>query len=139
MQPKATTLAFTKPNQQAIIFSVYFLARGDAESSVNSNFQSNTQLYAVSEQATKVLYRYRHIYTQNQNSQKQVLRSHLTLNIAIELIKPKLLLITKIIPKLSLQSCPPNVANTMLGICYTCVVLYCSGHGCCTVECCGAC
>ena len=73
---------------------------------------------------------------------KVCVRSHLTFNIAIELIKPKLLLITKITPKLSLQSCPPSVANTTLGICYICVALCCSAHGYCAVEfsvaCCAA-
>ena len=72
MQTKATTLEFTKSNQQAMIFALYFFARGDAVSSVNSNLQSNTQLYAIAEQATKVLNRYRHQYTQNQNSQNQL-------------------------------------------------------------------
>ena len=62
-------------------------------------------------------------------------RFHLILNITIELIKPKLLLITKIRPKLSLQSCPPRVSNTMLGICYTYVALCYSAHGCYAVEC----
>ena len=36
---------------------------------------------------------------------------------------------------MSLQSCPPSVANTMLGICYTCEALFYSAHGCCAVEC----
>ena len=62
-------------------------------------------------------------------------RSHLTLNITIELIKPKLGLITKNTPKFSLQSCPSSVANTMLGIYYTCVALCSRAHGCCAVEC----
>ena len=35
--------------------------------------------------------------------------------------------------------CPPSVANTMLGICYTCEALCCSAHGCCAVECGVAC
>ena len=30
-------------------------------------------------------------------------------------------------------------ASTMLGICYTCVALCCSAHGCCAVECSVAC
>ena len=63
----------------------------------------------------------------------------MTLNIAIELPKPKLLFITKIISKLSLQSYPPSVANTMLGICYTFVAFCCSAHGCCGVKCGVAC
>ena len=36
---------------------------------------------------------------------------------------------------MSLQSCRPSAANTTLGICYTCVALCCSAHGCCAVEC----
>ena len=36
---------------------------------------------------------------------------------------------------MSLQSCPPSAANTMLGIYYTCEALCCSAHGCCAVEC----
>ena len=71
--------------------------------------------------------------------QKPIVRSHLTLNIAIELIKPKLLLIAKITLKLSLQTCSPSVANAMLGICYTCVALCCSAHWCCAMECGVAC
>ena len=67
--------------------------------------------------------------------QATCVRSHLTLNIIIDLIKPKLLLITKIIPKLSLQSCPLNVAKTTLGIYYTYMALCCSAHGWCSVEC----
>ena len=63
-------------------------------------------------------------------AQMQSIRSYLTLNITPELIKPELQLLTKITPKLSLQSCPPSAANTTLGLCYTCVVLYCSAHGC---------
>ena len=40
---------------------------------------------------------------------------------------------------MSLQSFPPSVANTMLGICYTFVVLCCSVDGCYAVECGVAC
>ena len=47
--------------------------------------------------------------------------------------------IVKSTPKCSLQSYPPSVANTMLGICYTCEALCCSAHGCCAVECSVAC
>ena len=78
-----------------------------------------------------------------------IVKFYLTLNITIELIKPKLLLsslglinyivYTKVIPKMSLQNCPPSVANTMLGICYTCNVLYCNAHGYCAIECGVAC
>ena len=64
---------------------------------------------------------------------------YLTLNYSPELTKPKLLFPTRIIPKLSLKSCPPSVANTTLSICYTCVGLSCSAHGCCAVECSVAC
>ena len=45
----------------------------------------------------------------------------MTLVITPELIKPKLLFLTRFTPKLSLQSClqvSPSAANTMLGICY---------------------
>ena len=62
-------------------------------------------------------------------------RFYLTLNNLLELTKLKLLFPTRITLKLSLKSCPPSVANTMLGICYTCVVLCCSAYGCCAVEC----
>ena len=65
----------------------------------------------------------------------RVVRSYLTLNITPELIKHKLLLLTRFTAKLFLKSCPLNAANTMLGICYTCVVLCCSAHRCCTIEC----
>ena len=69
-------------------------------------------------------------------------RFYLTLNIIIELIKPKLLFYTKVTPKISLQSCPLSAANTMLGVCYTCEVLCCTAHGCyavvCGVACCAA-
>ena len=41
----------------------------------------------------------------------------------------------KITPKLPLKSCPTSAANTMLGICYTCVAFCCSVDGCCAVEC----
>ena len=51
MQPKATTLASIKPNQQVVTFFLQILARENAESSKNSNFQSNTQQYVVTEQA----------------------------------------------------------------------------------------
>ena len=40
---------------------------------------------------------------------------------------------------MSLQSCPPSAANTILGICYSCEALYCSAYGCCAVECDVAC
>ena len=40
---------------------------------------------------------------------------------------------------MSIPSCPPSAANTMLGICYTCEALCCSAHGCCAVECGVAC
>ena len=66
-------------------------------------------------------------------------RFHLTLNFILQLIKPELLFYTKITPKFVLQSCPPSAANTTLGICYTCVALCCSPHGCCAVECGAAC
>ena len=66
-------------------------------------------------------------------------RFYLTLNITPELIKPELLLLTRITLNLSLQSCPPSAANTMLGIYYTYVALCCSAHGCCAVECGVAC
>ena len=59
----------------------------------------------------------------------------ITLNFTIELTKPKMLFYTKVIQKISVQSCPPSAANTMLGICYTCEALCCSAHGCCAVEC----
>ena len=62
-----------------------------------------------------------------------------TLNITLQSIKPELLSYTNITPVLALQSCPPSAANTMLGICYTCVVLCCSAHGCCAMECGVAC
>ena len=57
MQPKAITLAFTKLNQQAIAFCLQFLARGDAASSKNNNFQSSTQHYTVVEQANVTIHR----------------------------------------------------------------------------------
>ena len=41
--------------------------------------------------------------------------------------------------KISLPSCLPSAANTMLGIYYTCEALCCSEHGCCAVECSVAC
>ena len=66
-------------------------------------------------------------------------RFYLTLNNSPNLTKPKFLFATKITPKFYLQNCPPSVANTMLGICYTCAVLCCSAHGCCSVECGVAC
>ena len=66
-QAKATILAFIKPSHQAKIFYLQFLARVDAASSKNRNFQSNTQQYAVAEQATKVLHRYRRQNKQSQN------------------------------------------------------------------------
>ena len=66
-------------------------------------------------------------------------RSYLNLNITPELIKPKLLFLTRFTPNLSLQSCPLSAASTKLGICYTCVVLYCSAHGCYAMECGVAC
>ena len=72
MQPKATTLASIKPNQQVKPFFLKILAKGDAASSKNSNFQGYTQQYAVSKQATNVLHRYQRQDKQNQNSQNQV-------------------------------------------------------------------
>ena len=66
---------------------------------------------------------------------KTIVRSYLTSNITLELIEPKLLFLTRLTTKLSLLSCPPSAASTMLGICYTCVALCCSAHGCCAVEC----
>ena len=68
MQPKATTPAFTKPNQQVKTFFMQILTRGDAASSENSKLQGERQQYAVSEQSTKALHRYRCQITQNQNS-----------------------------------------------------------------------
>ena len=70
---------------------------------------------------------------------KPIVRFYLTLNNTPELIKPELPFLTRITPNLSLQSCPPSIANTMLGICYTCVALCCSAHGCYAVECDVAC
>ena len=60
-------------------------------------------------------------------------------NLLKDLIKPKLLLLTRFTAKLSLQSFPPSAANTMLGISYTYATLCCSAYGCCAVECSGAC
>ena len=70
---------------------------------------------------------------------KPIVRFYPTLNITIELIKPKLLFYTKVTPKMSLKSYPPSAANTMLGICYTCEVLYCSAYRCYAVDCGVAC
>ena len=69
----------------------------------------------------------------------ELARFYLTFSITPELITPKLQFLFKIIPKMFLQSCPPCVANTTLGIYYTCVALCCSTHGCCALECCVAC
>ena len=66
---------------------------------------------------------------------KPIVRFYLTLNFTPELTKPKLLLLTRIAPNLSLQSYPASAANTTLGIYYTCIELCCSAHGCCVVEC----
>ena len=60
VQPKATTLAFTKPNQQVVTFFMQILARGDAASSVNSKFQGDTQHYTVVKQATVMIHRCRY-------------------------------------------------------------------------------
>ena len=57
VQPKATNLAFTKPNQQVVILFLKILRRGDAASSETSNFQSYTQQYAVLEQETIMRHR----------------------------------------------------------------------------------
>ena len=72
VQPKAIILIFFKLNQQVVIFYLQFFARGDAASRKNSNFQSNSQQYAVVEQATEVLHRYRCQNKQNLNSQNQL-------------------------------------------------------------------
>ena len=40
---------------------------------------------------------------------------------------------------MSIPSCPPSAANTMLGISYTYGALCCSAHGFCAVECGVAC
>ena len=72
MQPKATTPASIKANQQVIPFFLQILAGGDAESSGNSNFQGDTQQYKVTEQATKILHRCRYQKTQNQTSRNQL-------------------------------------------------------------------
>ena len=53
MQPTAIILVSIKLNQQVVTFYLQFLARGDTASSKNRNFQSNTQQYAVAEQAIK--------------------------------------------------------------------------------------
>ena len=68
MQPKATTPATIKPNQQVMIFFLQILAKGGETSSGNSIFQDNTQLYAVSEKATKILCRCKYQNTQKQTS-----------------------------------------------------------------------
>ena len=60
MQPKATNLAFTKPNQQVMTLFIQILTKGDTASRENSKFQGDTQQYAVAEQATEVLHRYRY-------------------------------------------------------------------------------
>ena len=73
------------------------------------------------------------------NLPKPIVRFYPTLNITMELSKPKLLLLSQITLKLVLQSCPPSAATTMLSICYTCVVLCCSAHRCYAVECGVAC
>ena len=96
MQPKATTLAFTKPNQQAMTFFRKILARGDTASTENSNFQSYTQQYAVAEQATKVRHRYRYQNTAKPKLLKPIVRFYPTLNITLELIKPELLFLPKL-------------------------------------------
>ena len=69
---------------------------------------------------------------------KKIVRSYLTLNIIIELGKPKSLLQPRLHQNVSTKL-SPSAANTTLGICYTCVVLCCSAHGCCAVECGVAC
>ena len=61
----ATTPASIKPNQQVRIFFLQILARGNAASSGNSNFQSNTQQYTVVEKAIEMLHRRRYQNTQN--------------------------------------------------------------------------
>ena len=38
-----------------------------------------------------------------------------------------------------LPRCPPSIASTVLGMCYTSVALYFRAHGCCAVECGVAC
>ena len=53
---------------------------------------------------------------------KPIVRYCLTLNNTPELIKSKLLLVTRFIPNLYLQSCPPSAARTMLGIPVWCCV-----------------
>ena len=60
MQPKATTLAFTKLSQQAMTLYLQFLAKGDAVCRKNSNLQGNTQQYAVAKQATVMRHRCRY-------------------------------------------------------------------------------
>ena len=67
MQPKAITPASIKPNQEVMISFLHILARGDAEISANSNFQGETQQYAVAEQAIVMIHRCRYQNTQNQN------------------------------------------------------------------------
>ena len=72
MEPKATTPAFTKPNQQLKTLFMQILTGGDAASSENSKLQGETQQYAVAEQANEALHGYRCQNTRNQNSQNQL-------------------------------------------------------------------
>ena len=94
--------------------------RGDAESTGNSNLQGITQQYAVFGARNWSTTQVQVLKHTKPNLSKPIVSSYLTLNIAYELITPKLLFLVRIIPKLFLPSCPPSAANTMLAICYTC-------------------
>ena len=72
MQPKATTRASIKPNQQVVTFFLQIFARGDAASSENSNLQGDTQQYLVVKQIAEMIHRCKYQNTQNQNSQNQL-------------------------------------------------------------------
>ena len=107
MQPKATTLTSIKPNQQVVTYFQPNFVRRDAASTGNSNFQGNPQQYTL---VSKQLEQYTGSvpkYTKP-NLLKPFVRSCLTLNIAHELITPKLLLLIRITPKFFLTKLSPK-------------------------------
>ena len=141
MQPKTTVPASIKPDQQVMTFFYKFWQGGMQQAVETASYKATHSIMQLQSKHWSITQVQVPKHTKPKLP-KSVVRSYLTLNTIPELTKPKLLLLTKFTPKLSLQSCPPSAASTMLAIYYICVALCCSTHECCAVEygvtCCAA-
>ena len=110
VQPKATILIFIKPSQQAKTFYLQSLARGTQKT-------AKSEIYKVAHRSMQLRSKLPKCYTSTGaktskiKTPKTYSKFYLTLNTTIELIKPKLLLYTKITPK-CLYNVVPQVLPT---------------------------